>query len=55
VTALDLLLIKRSILGITPLIGPASNGADASRDSLVSALDLLIVKRQILELATIPQ
>ncbi|MGI5990220.1 MAG: dockerin type I domain-containing protein [Lachnospiraceae bacterium] len=55
VGAVDILVIKRSMLGYTELSETQSLSADANNDGKVSILDILKIKRHILGYETISQ
>jgi len=56
VSALDLLLVKRHLLGLTLLDGTATEAAaDVDHDNAVNLVDLLLLKRNILGLSLIAQ
>lgn len=49
----DIVLLKRHILGLSPLSGNALTAADVNRDGKISNIDIVKVKRHILGLETI--
>ncbi len=53
--AIDLLMVRRNLLGITDLDSSASQAADVNRDGKVDAIDLLLVRKSLLGLTTITQ
>jgi hypothetical protein len=55
IDAIDLLMIRRNLLGITDLSGAVNTAADANHDGKVDAIDLLLVRRSLLGLSTITQ
>ena len=55
ITALDLLYVKRHILGINSLSGTFLTAGDVKTGDGITALDLLYIKRHILEIAAIVQ
>ena len=55
ITALDLLYVKRHILGISSLSGAFLTAGDVKTGDGISALDLLYIKRHILEISAIVQ
>lgn len=55
ITALDLLYLKRHILGISKLSGALAVAGDVQNGDGITALDLLYVKRHILEISRIIQ
>lgn len=57
VNSTDLLVLKRSILGLTPLSGAAAAAANVTRDAAgqTDSTDLLLLKRSILGLGIISQ
>ena len=55
VTAIDLLMVRRHILGTFSLEGNHQTAADADRDGTISAIDLLMIRRHILGTYAIEQ
>jgi hypothetical protein len=55
VTAIDLLMVRRNILGTYALNEYTTPAADADRDGKVTAVDLLMIRRTILGTYTIDQ
>ena len=55
VDAIDLLVIRRALLGITQLGPAAAEAADVNHDGSVDAIDLLLVRRTLLGLSSIQQ
>ncbi len=55
IDAIDLLMIRRNLLGITKLSGVVNTAADTNHDGKVDAIDLLLVRRTLLGLSTITQ
>lgn len=53
--AIDLLLVRKNILGLHSLGGAYQNSADVNRDGAVDAIDLLLVRKHILGLTAITQ
>ena len=55
VDALDLLQVRKSILGVTTFTGVYKEAADTSRDGIIDALDLLQVRKHILGAGDVQQ
>lgn len=55
VDAIDLLLVRKNLLGLAPLNGAAASSADVNHDGVVDAIDLLLVRKHLLGLYTITQ
>ena len=55
IDAVDLLVIRRHLLGLSILQGVSVSAADVNRDGTIDAVDLLIVRRALLGLTTIQQ
>ncbi len=55
IDAIDLLMIRRNLLGLTTLDASAIAAADVNHDGQTDAIDLLLVRRTLLGLSTITQ
>ena len=55
ITALDLLYVKRHILGISSLSGVSATAAAVKSADTIAAIDLLYIKRHILGISTLEQ
>lgn len=55
ITAVDLLMVRKNILGLYKLSGEYSAAADTDRNSKVDAVDLLMIRKHILKTYTIEQ
>ncbi|MBO4652161.1 MAG: cadherin-like beta sandwich domain-containing protein [Lachnospiraceae bacterium] len=55
ITALDLLYVKRHILGISTLSGVTATAAAVKSEGTIAAIDLLYIKRHILGISEISQ
>ncbi len=55
IDAIDLLLIRRKLIGLSQLDSSYLVAADVNRDGLVDAIDLLLVRKSLLGLADITQ
>lgn len=55
ITAVDLLMVRKNILGLYKLSGEYAAAADADRGSKVDAVDLLMIRKHILKTYTIEQ
>ena len=55
INATDLLYLRRHILGISSLKGPAAKAADVKKDGEINASDLLYMRRHIMGIALIKQ
>lgn len=55
ITAVDLLMVRKNILGLYKLSGEYKQAADTDRSSNVDAVDLLMIRKHILKTYTIEQ
>jgi len=55
INSLDLMLVKRHILGLEKLDGEAFNAADVNGDGKVNSVDAMRIQRHILGIETIKQ
>ncbi|HZK22195.1 MAG TPA: dockerin type I repeat-containing protein, partial [Oscillospiraceae bacterium] len=55
ITAVDLLMVRKNILGLYKLSGEYAQAADTDRSSNVDAVDLLMIRKHILKTYTIEQ
>ena len=55
IDAIDLLVIRRNLLGLTELDATGSAAADVNHDGAVDAIDLLLVRKKLLGLSEITQ
>lgn len=55
ITAVDLLMVRKNILGLYKLSGEYAAAADTDRSSKIDAVDLLMVRKHILKTYTIEQ
>jgi len=55
IDAIDLLMVRRYLLGLTSLSNEYLEAADANHDGTVDAIDLLLIRRYLLNLSSIEQ
>ena len=55
IDAIDLLLVRKNLLGLVNLSDSAVKACDVNHDGLVDAIDLLLVRKSLLGLTSIQQ